>query len=152
MLGHEEGDSENSHAEDPEIDGIDYLERWQKLVHDTQAFSKVHLTACVLVGLWFICTASSFFILPTLEHRISVGSLALAKLSSIFLLTSRSPPSPQINIPRLLEHNNNAYMPSSTDRIVYILRAHFLLARPECRKLSVRYRAATPKKYKKISI
>lgn len=53
-------------------------------------------------------------------------------------------------------------MPSSIDRIVYILgdgpvvgptvgvdaRIDYLSARPECRKLAIQHRAAIPKKYK----
>lgn len=76
------------------------MERWRKLVHNSQASSVVHLTGCVPRRPLVICTAISFFILPTLEHRISVGNLALATLAIIFLLTSRFPPSPEISIPK----------------------------------------------------
>lgn len=60
----------------------------RKLIDNRDAFSKVHLTGCVFVGLSFLCTAISFFILPALGQWISVGNLALATLATIFLFTS----------------------------------------------------------------
>lgn len=66
----------------------DFAEKREKVIHNRQAFSKVHLTGCVLVGLSLLCTAISFFILPAFGQWISVGNLALATLSTIFLLTS----------------------------------------------------------------
>lgn len=60
----------------------------RKLRDSRDAFSKVHLTGCVFVGLSFLCTAISFFILPALGQWISVGNLALATLATIFLFTS----------------------------------------------------------------
>lgn len=60
----------------------------RNVVHNRDAFSKVHLTGCVLVGLSFLSTTVSFFILPALGQWISVGNLALATLATIFLFTS----------------------------------------------------------------
>lgn len=62
--------------------------RKQKVRKNRHGFAIVHLTGCVLVGLSFLCTAISFFILPALGQWISVGNLALAALATIFLLTS----------------------------------------------------------------
>ncbi|KAL2279486.1 hypothetical protein FJTKL_13378 [Diaporthe vaccinii] len=63
-------------------------EVWKKMKKNRAGFSKVHLTGCVLVGLSFLCTAISFFILPALGKWISVGNLFLATLATICLLTS----------------------------------------------------------------
>ncbi|KAG6366450.1 hypothetical protein INS49_000627 [Diaporthe citri] len=72
-----------SESEDDEFDKM-----WNKLIKNRAGFSKVHVTGCVLVGLSFLCTAISFFILPALGKWISVGNLVLATLATIFLLTS----------------------------------------------------------------
>lgn len=66
----------------------DHEKNARKLRDNRDAFSKVHLTGCVFVGLSFLCTAISFFFLPALGQWISVGNLALATLSTIFLFTS----------------------------------------------------------------
>lgn len=75
---------------DPGSDGDDekFEKNARKLRDSRDAFSKVHLTGCVFVGLSFLCTAISFFILPALGQWISVGNLALATLATIFLFTS----------------------------------------------------------------
>lgn len=69
-------------------DDENYEKNARKLRNNRDAFSKVHLTGCVFVGLSFLCTAISFFILPALGQWISVGNLALATLATIFLFTS----------------------------------------------------------------
>lgn len=73
---------------EPESDDDKYEKNARKLIDNRDAFSKVHLTGCVFVGLSFLCTAISFFILPALGQWISVGNLALATLATIFLFTS----------------------------------------------------------------
>lgn len=79
--------SKRNAADDSEYeDETEKLAR--KLIHNRDAFSKVHLTGCVLVGVSFLCTAVSFFILPALGQWISVGNLALVTLATIFLVTS----------------------------------------------------------------
>lgn len=77
-----------AHFDASKDDEKNITEIWKKMIHNRQAFSKVHLTGCVLVGVSFLCTAVSFFILPALGQWISVGNLALATLATIFLLTS----------------------------------------------------------------
>ncbi|KAL1861285.1 hypothetical protein Daus18300_008961 [Diaporthe australafricana] len=52
------------------------------------SFARVHVVACVFLGLSLLCTAISFFILPALGQWISIGNLALATLATIFLVTS----------------------------------------------------------------
>lgn len=74
--------------DDAESENEKYEKNARKLVDNRDAFSKVHLTGCVFVGLSFLCTAISFFILPALGQWISVGNLALATLATIFLFTS----------------------------------------------------------------
>lgn len=74
--------------DDTESDDDKYVKNARKLRDNRDAFSKVHLTGCVFVGLSFFCTAISFFILPALGQWISVGNLALATLATIFLFTS----------------------------------------------------------------
>lgn len=69
-------------------DAESFQVKWKKMIHNRQAFAKVHLTGCVLVGVSFLCTAVGFFILPALGQWVSVGNLALATLATIFLLTS----------------------------------------------------------------
>lgn len=75
-----------SKESEPEEYGL--KEKWEKNINNRRAFSKVHLTGCVLLGLSLLCTAISFFILPTLGQWISVVNLVLATLATIFLLTS----------------------------------------------------------------
>lgn len=78
----------DSKFDDQSDDEEKYRKNARKLRDNRDAFSKVHLTGCVFVGLSFLCTAISFFILPALGQWISVGNLALATLATIFLFTS----------------------------------------------------------------
>lgn len=80
------GDNDTEPGE--ESDDEKYEKNARKLRDNRDAFSKVHLTGCVFVGLSFLCTAISFFILPALGQWVSVGNLALATLSTIFLFTT----------------------------------------------------------------
>lgn len=73
---------------DPSEPVDEYKARREKVRKNRHGFAVVHLTGCVLVGLSFLSTATSFFILPALGQWISVGNLALATLATIFLLTS----------------------------------------------------------------